>query len=166
MHTNHLILVEAGDWKEAISLAEEHLEHYGDSKVWDWYEIGGRWNWSKNERDKKANTLCVGKDKKKAEKLIRQKLQYQQDYIDDYNKKLVEEMKKEHIVSLKDIKRNSAGMIGYYLHELGQLIGGYYCFNSHFFDANYGCAYIDEHRIKDISKDGDKFWICNFDLHN
>lgn len=44
MHTIHLIAVRADDEDSAVDAAEYALEPYGDSRVWDWYAVGGRWD--------------------------------------------------------------------------------------------------------------------------
>jgi hypothetical protein len=43
MHIMHLIAVEADDEEDAVSAAEEAILPYGEGDVWDWYEVGGRW---------------------------------------------------------------------------------------------------------------------------
>lgn len=43
MHKGVILLTQASDRDEAISNVEEFLEQYGDGDVWDWYQIGGRW---------------------------------------------------------------------------------------------------------------------------
>lgn len=42
MHKGVILIVKAQDKDETISLAKEFLESYKDD-VWDWYQIGGRW---------------------------------------------------------------------------------------------------------------------------
>lgn len=44
MHKGVIILTEAQDREDAESNVESFLEPYGDSKVWDYYTIGGRWH--------------------------------------------------------------------------------------------------------------------------
>jgi hypothetical protein len=44
MHKGVILLVKAEDADEAESLVQEFLEPYGNSHVWDWYVIGGRWD--------------------------------------------------------------------------------------------------------------------------
>lgn len=43
MHKGVILIVEAGNREEAIDNAECFLSDYGEGRVWDWYEIGGRW---------------------------------------------------------------------------------------------------------------------------
>ena len=44
MHVLHVIAVEADDAEDARVEAESAIEPYGDGQVWDWYEVGGRWD--------------------------------------------------------------------------------------------------------------------------
>tara|TARA_B100000131_G_scaffold221323_1_gene212833 strand:- start:23881 stop:24489 length:609 start_codon:yes stop_codon:yes gene_type:complete len=44
MHTLHIIAVVAEDEEDAILAAESALEPYGQGRVWDWFDVGGRWN--------------------------------------------------------------------------------------------------------------------------
>ena len=172
MHTQHLILVKANDWEEALNNAKAFLEHYGDSRVWDWYDIGGRWCWKEGNHDKhdshqSLNVLKVSDNKVRAEKIIREKLKRQKNEIISYNKRIVEAMKKAKISCLNNINQDNERMTGYYLYSLGQLLAGYYCFDSGFYDVAYGSPYIDDERIgKILDGEGNDYYICNFDLHN
>ena len=44
MHTVHLVAVRAEEEEDAIGMVEHALSPYGNGDVWDWYEIGGRWD--------------------------------------------------------------------------------------------------------------------------
>ena len=44
MHVLHVIAVEADDAEDARVEAESAIEPYGNGQVWDWYEVGGRWD--------------------------------------------------------------------------------------------------------------------------
>lgn len=169
MHANHLILVKADDWESAISEAEDFLKDYGNGNVWDWYEIGGRWSWKENDdqyhSDRKSNVLEISKNKAKAKKLIKEMLKYQEDYVKRYNNDLVNEMKDRNVIHLKHLKPSEKGLVGYYVYQLGSLIAGYYIFDSHFYDVDYGSAYIDDERIEQVLKT-EGMWLVNIDLHN
>lgn len=43
MHKGVILLTKASDREEALNKVVEFLEPYGDGDVWDWYQIGGRW---------------------------------------------------------------------------------------------------------------------------
>ena len=58
MHFPHLIAVEADDASEAVEMAENAIEGYGNGNVWDWYEVGGRWNGELEGN----NTLCYSEN--------------------------------------------------------------------------------------------------------
>ena len=44
MHTVHIIATVGETKEDAYDAAEQGLAHYGDGRVWDWYEMGGRWD--------------------------------------------------------------------------------------------------------------------------
>lgn len=44
MHKGVILLVKASDRDEAIEKVNDFMEPYGNGDVWDWFEIGGRWN--------------------------------------------------------------------------------------------------------------------------
>ena len=52
MHKGVILLVEASDKEEALNEVESFLEPYGEGFVWDWYQIGGRWNNTLAPKDK------------------------------------------------------------------------------------------------------------------
>ena len=54
MHKGIILLTKAENNQEAKSNVEEFLAQYKDD-VWDWYQIGGRWNGSLNAKNKEFN---------------------------------------------------------------------------------------------------------------
>jgi hypothetical protein len=44
MHKGVILLVAAKSKDNALEEVKKFLEQYGDGDVWDWYQIGGRWN--------------------------------------------------------------------------------------------------------------------------
>lgn len=52
MHKGVILLTEAENREEAKEKVEEFLEQYGDGDVWDWYDIGNRWNNTLAPKDK------------------------------------------------------------------------------------------------------------------
>jgi len=60
MHFIHLIAVEADDASEAVKMAEHAIESYGNGNIWDWYEVGGRWDGELEGN----NTLCYSENSK------------------------------------------------------------------------------------------------------
>lgn len=43
MHKGVILLTKASDKEEALEKVESFMEQYGDGDVWDWYQVGGRW---------------------------------------------------------------------------------------------------------------------------
>lgn len=72
MHAVHLIAVEAEDEDEAIAAAEHAIEGYGNGDVWDWYEVGGRWDGALKEK----NVLCYLEDPDEFRKAVAMALEY------------------------------------------------------------------------------------------
>ena len=52
MNKGVILLTKASNEDEAVSNVREFLEDYGDSKVWDWYVVGGRWSGTLNPKTK------------------------------------------------------------------------------------------------------------------
>jgi hypothetical protein len=163
MHAHHIILAKAESKEDAIVNVKEWLEHYGDGKVWDYYSFGGRWSWANGE-DELSNVMNISSNKVMAKKLIKGMLESQEQRIESAKESLMHFMKGAKINSFNMLNRGY-NRVGYCLHHLGQLIAGYYCFDSHFYDIEYGSAYIDDKRIQEVLED-DKMWILNLDLHN
>lgn len=44
MHKGVILLVKADDKEDALQEVENFMEPFGEGQVWDWYQIGGRWN--------------------------------------------------------------------------------------------------------------------------
>ena len=44
MHKGVILLVKAENKEDALEQVENFMEPYGNGLVWDWYQIGGRWN--------------------------------------------------------------------------------------------------------------------------
>lgn len=55
MHKGVILLVKTRDKEEILSLVDQFLEPYGNGDVWDWYQIGGRWNNTLAPKDKLDN---------------------------------------------------------------------------------------------------------------
>lgn len=54
MHKGVILLTKASDINEALNKITEFLEPYGDGEVWDWYQIGGRWQNTLAPKDLKS----------------------------------------------------------------------------------------------------------------
>lgn len=44
MHKGVILLVKAESKENALEQVKDFMEPYGEGFVWDWYQIGGRWN--------------------------------------------------------------------------------------------------------------------------
>jgi hypothetical protein len=44
MHHLTILLVKADDKEEARTKADSFLEPHGEGRIWDWYQVGGRWS--------------------------------------------------------------------------------------------------------------------------
>lgn len=44
MHKGVILILKAENRKEIEERINEFMEPYGDSRVWDWFQIGGRWS--------------------------------------------------------------------------------------------------------------------------
>ena len=55
MHKGIILLVKTKNKEDVLSLVEQFLEPYGNGDVWDWYQIGGRWNNTLAPKDKLDN---------------------------------------------------------------------------------------------------------------
>ena len=54
MHKGVILLCKAEDKHDAISQVNDFMEPYGEGDVWDWFQIGGRWNNALAPKDKLA----------------------------------------------------------------------------------------------------------------
>jgi hypothetical protein len=62
MHSGVILIVKAQNRKEALKAADAFLEPYGGDRVWDWYQIGGRWTGTLTgydpEKDPRNHETC------------------------------------------------------------------------------------------------------------
>ena len=180
MHYIHLIAVEADNSEEAIKKAEQALSPYGGGDVWDYYEVGGRWN---GELEGK-NTLCYSENSDAFVKhldsmkgfrnfqltkdlnLLKGVEDEDNDVINtDYRKQIADDFQK--IMDLTEVpeKFGSVGMAGYYLYKIGMLISDIYHEQSHFFDAVWGVPNF-ENVLTRCEKSPERQWLVVVDLHN
>lgn len=67
MHKGVILLIAVESKDDALEEVEGFLERYGDGNVWDWYQIGGRWNNTfapkelKDKFDQKVNSEILVK---------------------------------------------------------------------------------------------------------
>jgi len=72
MHVLHLIAVEANSEEEAIMEAEAAIDGYGEGRVWDWFEVGGRWSglFGTTSDGKNKNVLAYSDDPEQFEESL------------------------------------------------------------------------------------------------
>ena len=58
MHKGVILLTKADTASEAQSNVDNFMEPHGDSRVWDWYVIGGRWSGTLNNKTKEFHEVC------------------------------------------------------------------------------------------------------------
>jgi hypothetical protein len=206
MHVVHLIAVVADCEEDAIAAAEQAIEGYGNGDVWDWFEVGGRWDGLLNDK----NALCYLESPDAFREAVANALKYRNNEfcnlrdkiagtqitaedIDDTNgfglpidpekkaevaenlnksnkeskfafDKLMEAKSLEHYHARQDLGFN-AHMVGYYLRKLGTLAADYYCFDSYFYDGDYGSTSPDN-LWERCGNDPGQQWLVVVDLHN
>jgi len=105
MHKGIIILVKAETKEEAKAATTNFLECYKEN-VWDWYEIGGRWEGLLKENIMRLED-CAEKVK---------------EYAGDHIEKAEEELVKANEWKNK----NNYGMYGHYLRKAGSLFAEYF----------------------------------------
>jgi len=68
----------------------------------------------------------------------------------------------------KEEERQGFGgdMVGHCMHKLGQLLAGYYSFNSHLYDAVNRTPVVLEEAMDEFDKSPEDIWVVSADLHN
>lgn len=140
MHYLHLIIVKADSKKDAISQVESFLEHYQDH-VYDWYEIGGRW-----ESLGKVNEL----------KTLLPKLKEMQIEHD----KETAEMKVNAIKYLQSDKESWHGLDAHRLKMLSQRLNQDFSNENKVYNLEYGAAWNVP------NKDIDAYMVVTVDIHS
>ena len=148
MHKGVICLTKATDKQDAISNVESFLESYGDSKVWDWYEIGGRWSGTLGDDDSTQLTNCVIVVEE-----WKQDLEAEADELWD---KMIEARTQE-----KSGENNLSSMSGYYAVLYSEAKHDDFCFNSNVFD-------IDKHtnNPEEALKVPEQYFAVMVDMHN
>ena len=156
MHYIHLIAVEADNSEEAIKKAEQALIPYGDGDVWDYYEVGGRWNGELEGKD----TLCYSENSDAFVKhLDKCKERRNQELTNILN--LLKGVEDTEVPE----QFGSVGMGGYYLYKIGMLLSDIYHGQSYFFDAVWGVPNF-ENILTRCEKSPERQWLVAVDLHN
>jgi hypothetical protein len=137
MHKGVILLTEANTRDDAIDRVTKFLEPYGDGRVWDWYQIGGRWH----------NTLAP-----------EDKLNEFQTYVTDL---LKEQDCNIDFISQKDIDRNAEEIKGKW-EALGLKGKNPYSFNQYLMDgedkSDYNAVPLEDCFVTV------KQWVVNIEL--
>ena len=147
MHKGVICLTKATDKEDAISNVESFLESYGDGKVWDWYEIGGRWSGTLGDDDSTQLTNCVIVVEE-----WKQDLEAEADELWD---KLIDARSKEKLGEEK------FGMSGYYAARYSEAKYDSFCFNSNVYDIDNNTNNPEE-----ALKQPEQYFAVMVDMHN
>lgn len=206
MHAVHLIAVVADNEEDAITAAESAIEGYGNGDVWDWFEVGGRWDGLLKDK----NTLCYLEDPDEFRRAVTKALDYRNREFTNLRDRIVgkvltaedigdttdfglpvDQDKKAEVAeniskSNKEVKfafdklmdakslemyharmdlSFNGHMVGYYLRKLGTLVADYYCFDSFFYDGEYGSTTPGDMWTR-CGDDPGRQWLVVVDLHN
>ena len=146
MHKGIIALVKARSAEQAKELVANYIEPYGDGDVWDWYEVGGRWNGTLG----KSNVLPL-KDCINIVKKWRKDMEKESEAA---FKLMLKERRKE-----KTPKFKSSTMSGYYAGRYRDLKYRTFSFESNVFN-------IEEDESENVPKDVKGYWAVLLDLHN
>jgi len=138
MHKGVMLIVKAEDKVSAEKQANSFMEGF-QNQVWDWYEVGGRWE---GTLSKSSNVVPLAK----CIKVVK-------DWADDMPDRI-----KEYEQRAKEEKGKDKGMYGYYLKKQGELIGEDFCF-----DCN---VYNTEDWDYSIPEDMADYFAVMIDMHN
>ena len=148
MHKGVICLTKATDKKEATSNVNNFLESYGDGKVWDWYEIGGRWSGTLGDNGNSIPlTECVAVVEE-----WKQDLEAEAEELWD---KMVTARSKEKSGEVK------FGMSGYYAARYSETKYDSFCFNSNVYDIDNNTNNPEEALIEP-----EQYFAVMVDMHN
>lgn len=164
MHYRWQVLVKADSEENAKVETDRVMESIGgNGHVWDWYEIGGRWNEKKNAVP--ATTKTFWTRLKRAQKA-------QQEELELCRESLTRELEKEG-KTLNDIiyntpPNNDLGMSHYYVGKICSIVSGYYISASYIATSGeiWGSPNVPDSVIVEINKNPKEYWLVVVDLHN
>lgn len=149
MHKGVICLTKATDEQDAISNVESFLDSYGDGKVWDWFEIGGRW----------SDTLGVnGHYPVPLKECVTVVEEWKQDLeaeADELWDKLINAREKEKSGEEK------FGMSGYFAARYSEAKYDSFCFNSNVYDIDNNTNNPEE-----ALKEPEQYFAVMVDMHN
>jgi len=154
----------------------------GNSDVWDWYVIGGRWSgfhtqmrdreWPE-ERDQYAmvghddDAICYADDPDLFRACIEHQLAAQRSDLKRRLSRLGFKDKSRLLLNRVRVYHDGEdGMFGHYLYNIGKHMAGYYNFSSYFYNAEWGGPSMPEKMWAEIEAEPDQWWLVTVDLHN
>jgi hypothetical protein len=148
MHKGVICLTKATDKEDAISNVESFLESYGDGKVWDWYEIGGRWGGTLGSNgDSILLTECVA--------IVEEWKQDLEAEADELWDKMIEARTQE------KSREDKFGMSGYFAARYSEVHHDEFCFNSNVYDIDNNTNNPEE-----ALKVPEQYFAVMVDMHN
>jgi len=192
VHVHHLLAVQADSPEEAVTVAETFLSGYED-RVWDWYEIGGRWSGAldggdlfcaKDQGVKFVEFIDAAIDGRRREIAnLRRYIIGMKDEeevhdtlglglaLDEQAQARTREMYNKSAKMFDELMRaddpddRRFSLIGWHLRTLGGLVSDTYCFDSMFFDAEEYTGRKDSVVDRMIASP-ERQWLVSVDLHN
>lgn len=191
MHALHLIAVEAEDKQEAISAAESALDEFGEDEVYDYYTVGGGWSrlFHGNAAlcycddselfrrsvaeviDQRNNVFLSLRDEITGRQIVADELPVETadrpgvaERISRHNAEKAEFFRKAMVAEHLPKNDSPYSTLGHNLYTLGKLLAGYYCFDSHFYDAASYSTGLDSLWDR-CEQRPEKQWLIAVDLH-
>ena len=160
-HRVHIIAVHAEDKEDAISQVESALEDYY-MKVYDWFEVGGRW--SDYFGDEDGAVLDVAANKDRAVKCLKE---LASENFNEFEYNIGQLNKVGGIVRPDALTKDWATrrQQSYYLENIASILGGTYSFGSNFFcleEYNACPSFYLDHFPEDLT---DLYFVA-VDMHN
>lgn len=133
------MLVKASSAEEAESNMDEFLEYYGEGKVWDWNEIGGRWSGVLGGGDIVPLASCI---------------EIVKEWRRDMEKVIVEAWDK-----MVENKEKDPGLSALYAGYYKDAVYNEFCFENNVFNVTEGAG-------ENIPEDTTGWWAIMLDIHN
>jgi len=177
MHYHWQVLVKAKNKDDARIELDETMNGIDNENmrgVWDWYEVGGRWNEEENiingthpefwERINQAISFQKKDLKNCVERLV--------EIFEDSEWTIETWIRKtddfESIIREAAYQKINEGMATYYLQQIAKIKSGDYRSSSYFVtgDDICGSTELRKQLIEEIKKSPEDYWLVNIDIHN
>lgn len=164
MHKGVILLVKASDKEEALSEVESFLEPYGEGFVWDWYQIGGRWNNTLAPKDKQGNNnYCDHYSLPEYGNVydivpLKDCIDVVKEWCKDLDKER-EELWDKLVQAKEEAKEGKWDSTGYLAGQYRDAHYGNFCFDSNVYNVTEGLA-------EDIPDNIEEYFAVMVDMHN